>query len=373
MARSIFRSFTKKLFLFITVIVAIVFLVACLAAYLNPAKWWIIGFLSLGVPYLVIALVFIFIFWLIVRAKYSLIPLLALIIGYNQIRVLFGTNFQGGFKPTKEAAHFRIVSWNVGNFMGVSESAEKKKHIREEAADAILKLDADIVCLQEFNHSEVRKETADNIGLFTKKYPYYYFSKDVNKKNGDYQYGSIIFSKTPFSDTGLIRFKSGTPGSLVYANVAAGADTIRVFTTHLQSFRFNDNDYKDMEKIQDQDEEVLNASKNIIRKMKYAFTKRGLQAEIVRKAVTNSPHMQILCGDFNDVPNSFTYFHTKGDFKDAFLEKGFGIGRTFIALAPTLRIDYILTNAAFNIHQFEMIDEDLSDHVLLVSDVSLKK
>lgn len=370
---SIFRSVTKKLFLFITVIVAVVFLVACLAAYLNPAKWWIIGFLSLGVPYLVIILIFIFIFWLIVRAKYSLIPLLALIIGYNQILVLFGFNLHGGFEPKKRTGDFRIVSWNVGNFAGVSDNAEKKKHIREEVADAALKLDADVLCLQEFNHSEKRKETADNIGLFTKQYPYYYFSKDVDKNNGDYQYGSVIFSKTPLSDPGAVPFKGSTPGSLVYANVAVGADTVRVFTTHLQSFRFNSRDYADMEKIQEQDEEVLSASKNIIRKMKYAFTKRGLQAEIVRKAVESSQHLQILCGDFNDVPNSFTYFHTRGNFKDAFLEKGFGIGRTFIALAPTLRIDYILTHPAFNIRQFEMIDEDLSDHVLLVSDVSLKK
>lgn len=373
MARSIFRSVTKKVFLFITVIVAVTFIIACLAPYMNPATWWPIGFLSLGVPYLVIVLIFIFIFWLIVRAKYALIPLLALAIGYNQLRVLFAFNFNQGFKPEKNAAHFRVVSWNVGNLAGISDNKEKKKHIREEVADAVLKLNADVICLQEFNHSEVRKETADNIGLFTKKYPYYYFSKDVNKNNGDYEYGSVIFSKKPLLDAGLVRFKGSTPGSLVYANVLAGSDTIRVFTTHLQSFRFNSGDYKDMEKIQDHDEEVLNASKNIVRKMKYAFTKRGLQAEIVRKAIDNSPHLQIVCGDFNDVPNSFTYFRIKGEFKDAFLEKSFGIGRTFIALAPTLRIDYILTNPAFTVHQFEMIDEDLSDHVLLVSDVSLKK
>jgi endonuclease/exonuclease/phosphatase family metal-dependent hydrolase len=107
--------------------------------------------------------------------------------------------------------------------------------------------------------------------------------------------------------------------------------------------------------------------------MRVAFTRRGIQANIVRETLDDSPYPSIICGDFNDVPNSYTYFQIRGTWQDAFLEKDFGIGRTYIALAPTLRIDYILPDPAFEIHQFDMIDEDLSDHLLLVADVSLKK
>ena len=81
----------------------------------------------------------------------------------------------------------------------------------------------------------------------------------------------------------------------------------------------------------------------------------------------------MICGDFNDVPSSFTYFRIKGGWQDAFLQRGFGIGRSFIALAPTLRIDYILPDNHFEVRQFDMIDEDLSDHIMLVSDIRLKK
>jgi len=42
-------------------------------------------------------------------------------------------------------------------------------------------------------------------------------------------------------------------------------------------------------------------------------------------------------------------------------------------LGSTLRIDYILADNHFNIMQFDMVDEDLSDHILLVTDVQLKK
>ena len=59
--------------------------------------------------------------------------------------------------------------------------------------------------------------------------------------------------------------------------------------------------------------------------------------------------------------------------QDAFLEKGFGIGRTFSSLSPTLRIDYILTDDQFSIKQFTRIVKYLSDHFMIMADVELKK
>jgi endonuclease/exonuclease/phosphatase family metal-dependent hydrolase len=59
--------------------------------------------------------------------------------------------------------------------------------------------------------------------------------------------------------------------------------------------------------------------------------------------------------------------------QDAFLKKGFGIGRTFTGLSPTLRIDYIFGDKHFEIKQFNRLVKDLSDHYMLVSDVQLKK
>ena len=127
-----------------------------------------------------------------------------------------------------------------------------------------------------------------------------------------------------------------------------------------------------MDKIK-QDPETLAASKNIIRKMKHAFTQRGAQADLAKAEIEKSPYRSVLCGDFNDVPNSYTYFTLKGIRKDAFLQKSLGIGRTYLSLAPTLRIDYILPGNEFDVLQFDMIDENLSDHLLLVSDLKLKK
>ena len=152
-----------------------------------------------------------------------------------------------------------------------------------------------------------------------------------------------------------------------------GTDTLRIFTTHLQSFKFKKGDYENIEKIKGSENNAFSASKSLIRKMKLAYQKRGIQTDIVQKALRESPYPSLICGDFNDVPNSYTYFNIRQDWQDAFLKKDFGIGRTFISLAPTLRIDYILAGNQFEIKQFDMVDEALSDHIMLLADIRLKK
>ena len=117
---------------------------------------------------------------------------------------------------------------------------------------------------------------------------------------------------------------------------------------------------------------ALPASLSIIEKMKLAYTKRGEQASVVRAALDHSPYPSVICGDFNDVPNSYTYFHIRKDWQDVFLATSLGIGRTYLALAPTLRIDYILPDKNFYILQFDLVDEDLSDHLMLVTDIGIK-
>ena len=373
MAGSVVRKLVRKVCSFITILCCITYLISCLLPYLNPATWWFIGFLGLTFPYQATLLIFAVIFWLIAKPRWALVPLITLLIGYKQISVLLAVHPMQDFTETKSDSTIRIVDWNVGNMYGLSTSNDIRKHNRTEIAGAILKLNPDIICLQEFNHSTKQGEEADNIGLFSGKYQYYYFPKDVNKNNGYYQYGSIIFSKYPIINAARIPYPHGNVESLIYADILLNSDTVRLFTSHLQSFKFTSSDYKDINRIKEQNDEALTASKNIISKMKYAFQRRGEQADVVHETISKCPYSSIVCGDFNDVPNSYTYFHIRGLRQDAFLAKGFGIGKSFNALAPTLRIDYILPDTTFNIHQFDMVDEDLSDHSMLVTDVSLKK
>lgn len=367
MAKNVFRRVGKTVLITVNVIISVLFLVACLSPYVNPANWWLNGFTGLIVPYLLLLLVFYTIFWLMVKPVFVLLPLLTMAVGWQQISVVFAWHPGANFSKKRHDNILRIADWNVQSFNGLTKNRDVKKLIPNEIAASIMKLQPDVICMQEFNNAS----NADNISLFSKQYRYHYFSRDYLRANGSYQSGCIIFSKFPIIDTGKIAYPVAE--SLIYADIVKGDDTIRIYTTHLQSFKFKKEDYNDLEKIRDQDEETLSASKSIFRKMKLAFSRRGIQANIVRTEIDKSPYPSVICGDFNDVPNSYTYFHIKGARQDAFLKKGFAIGRTFIALAPTLRIDYILPTLQFEVKQFDMVDEALSDHIMLVSDLLLKK
>jgi endonuclease/exonuclease/phosphatase family metal-dependent hydrolase len=363
------RRIFRKIFVILNGIIAALFLIALLVPYLNPATWWFMGFLGLMFPYLATLLVFFIFFWLVLKPKFFLVPLVILLIGYKQLSVLFAANKYQTFTDKKDSTRLRLIDWNIRSLEGMSNKAEKKRVDRATIPSTIIKQNPDVVCLQEFNTSA----SQDNLAPFADKFKYHFFSSDFTRTTpAGYQAGSIILSRYPIVDSGRVQFPGQKGESLIYADIQKGDKIIRVFTTHLQSFQFKKQDYEDLEKIRNTEEPALPASKGIFQKMKLAFNKRGEQSRIVREALDKSPYPTLICGDFNDVPNSYTYFHIRGDWQDVFLATSLGIGRTYLALAPTLRIDYILPDKNFLIHQFDMIDEGLSDHLMLISDLSLR-
>jgi len=137
--------------------------------------------------------------------------------------------------------------------------------------------------------------------------------------------------------------------------------------------QFRKKDYERIDEIKTYQDSLLSNSKTIFSKIRKGISYRSIQANIVRKILDESPYPSVLCADFNDVPTSYTYFKIRGDRKDAFLKKGFGIGRTFSSISPTLRIDYILPSKEFSVRQFDRIVKNLSDHYMIVADLKLGK
>jgi endonuclease/exonuclease/phosphatase family metal-dependent hydrolase len=224
---------------------------------------------------------------------------------------------------------------------------------------------ADVLCLQEFYTSD-NPAFYNNIRAIQQElgFRYYYFPFD---KDGDRNYySSIIFSRYPIVDSSFLRYpRPSQPEALVQADIKIGLDTIRFFTTHLQSQRFDKMDYWRMEKIRSREDSLVYHSIPIVGKLKRGIVIRSMQADII------DPYPVIMTGDLNDVPNSYTYFKVRGVFKDAFLEKGYGIGRTFRSLSPTLRIDYIFTDPRFKVQQFKREKKNYSDHYMIVADIQI--
>lgn len=369
-----FRLFTKRFFIISNIIVVFFYLLACMAPYLNPQKWWFISFFGLGFPFLLLLVIFFLAGWLIIlRPKLALISGIALLLGIKSITVFFAFHRPVAFNYTKAPNNIRIATWNVARFIELKVSNNKGSQTRLKMFDLIKQQNADILCLQEFHTAnKERPDYYDNIAPIQKElgYPYYYFSFDTDGDN--LFYSSIIFSRFPVIDSGFVRYPRPTlPDVLLHADFKINNDTIRVYTTHLQSLQFGRSDYARMEKLKEGDS-LFSSSRNILSKIKRGLTNRSTQAGIISDVLAVSPHPVLLCADLNDVPNSYTYHKVRGDMQDAFLKKGFGIGRTFTGLSPTLRIDYIFADRNFKINQFNRVTKRLSDHYMLVADVELK-
>ena len=368
-----FRIFTRRFFLICNIMWVLFFLLAALAPNLDPQRWWFLAFLGLIFPFLFLGNLCFLVGWLILRKRYALISAIALLLGFKSISVFFAFHPGSGFTEQKKEGDLRIATWNVARFIEMKRNHNKGSRTRLRMMEQIEAQNADVICMQEFFHS-LAYDWYPNLTYISKNYnyPYYYFSHDVD---GDNHFtGSVIFSRYPIIDSGLIRFpRPSLPEALMHADIKVNDDTIRVYTTHLQSVQFKKGDYQRIEEIKSGEDGLVGNSKTIFSKLRTGFANRKIQVDIINQVLNDSPYPVIFCADLNDVPNSYAYYQVKADMQDAFLQKGFGIGRTFNALSPTLRIDYILADDAFDIRQFKRIVRDYSDHYMLVADVRLAR
>jgi endonuclease/exonuclease/phosphatase family metal-dependent hydrolase len=368
-----YRRITRIVFIVLNSIVALVFLLACLAPILNPVKWWYIALLGLGFGVIVITLIAFIFFWAVFNPRLILISLLSLLIGYKSIGTFFAFNTSQKFNYQKNKETLRIVHWNVARFTEWRKNNNKGSQTRLKMLDQIKEQNADILCMQEF-FTSTDPIYYDNLDPIMKElgYKYYYYSW---MNDGDQQWsGNAIFSKLPILDSGKIFFPHANfSETLLHADILYGKDTIRVYTTHLQSVQFKKEDFDNIEEIKEDQKDIVQNTKGIFGKLRRAFASRKEQADVIKEVLSNDPYPTIFTGDFNDVPNSYAYATIKGDkLEDVFLKKGFGVGRTFNNISPTLRIDYILATKDFEVAQFNRIVKDLSDHYMLVADLKMK-
>jgi endonuclease/exonuclease/phosphatase family metal-dependent hydrolase len=369
------RKFTKRLSLLLNIAVGFLFLLACCNAFLHPDRWWFISLLAFFFPLLLILLIGFLIFWLFICARYALISGICLIIGWQNIHAFFGFNPAKHDFTHKDSASIRIMTWNVRSWDEFTTRKTGASDHRLLMLNLIAQQDADILCFQEFY--EPADSTKSNIRYISRelKFPYLFFSRDYYNRSNKSQNGVIIFSKYPITATAQKHFtrENGTSAeSIISADVDIRGQMIRVFTTHLQSVLFKRKDFRNVEIIRNAEDSMLEASRSIAKKLKNALGLRGYQADTVRTLLDMSPFPHFICGDFNDVPNSYTYFHIRGDRQDAFIAKCFGIGRSYVNISPTLRIDYILPSKEFKIVQTIRLTAPYSDHYALLTDLQLQ-
>ena len=358
-------------FKIVNIIVVILYLSACLNPFLPAGQFWMIAILGLVFPILAALVAAFFFIWLTFRSKWCILSMFALLLSWQQIAVVAGISSKEKFDYNKTAETIRVLSWNVSSWSETNKNQNHPLEFRPLMLDLIKQQQADVICLQEFWDTEYKRDNYSILQIFKEMgYPYHYFVKSIIE-NRDQKMGVVIISKYPITNTAKFYFgEDHFSEHLIYADIQFNNQKIRFFTTHLQSVRFDNNQYTALRKIKQTDESGLKGSRTIVHKLKYAYKYRGAEADLVKQEIKESPYPVVICGDFNDVSNSYTYFTIKGDLQDAFLKKGRGLGRTFQYLSPTLRIDYILADKKFKVEQYNRPKVPYSDHYPIVADLN---
>ncbi len=370
-----FREFTKRIFILFNLVVGILFLLACCNAFLHPDKWWSIALLAFFFPLFLILLIGFLFFWAFTSPRYLLISLICLLIGWQNIHAFFGFSLNKNDFSHKDSSSIRIMDWNIRSWDEFTTKKIGDSRHRAGMLNLIEKQNADILCFQEFFEPTDSAKSIIRYIQTRLQFPYFFFSRDYHNRINSYETGVIIFSKYPIVANSQVYFKSDAgqkTESLIAADIDINGKIIRVFTTHLQSVLFKQKDFRNVEIVRNAEDSMLEASRSLAKKLKNALGLRGYQADTVRRQLDICPYPLIICGDFNDVPNSYTYFHIRGNLQDAFIKKCFGIGRSYIHISPTLRIDYIFPSTDFVVVQSMKLSSPFSDHHAVLTDLRLQ-
>ncbi len=364
------RGFVK----FLNVLALVVLLFACLAVYIEPAKFWQLSFIGFAFPVVLIVNFFFLLLWIWKRDRFGLLSLIGIVLTWKFIQSTFALNFS---EENKDAG-IKLLTWNVKNFdlYNWSHNEETRSSIME----LIKKENPDVLCLQEFYSNNQLFQNVeflrDSLG-----YKYFYFppSVELNKLpktklqrtlwlSGELnqQWGVATFSKYPITDTGRIDFNNSFANDCIYTDIKFSGKTARIYNVHFESIHLGYDDYAALDSLGENQKWKWGSIKKIARKMKRAFARRAQQANAVAEHIEQYTGTQILCGDFNDIPVSYTYQTAKGNLTDAFEEKGKGFGPTFANKLSIFRIDYALFDESIKINSYRTVRKELSDHYPVV-------
>lgn len=355
-------NYIKRFMILITVLLITALTASVLAQYINPKHIWIFSVAGWVFPVLFVINFFLLGFWIIVRIKYSLLPLSVLLISLPLVRDFFSFGFNK-YKPDSEVPHIKLMSYNVRNFDLYNWSGNENSRqgmlsiIRDEAPG--------IACFQEYYTQD--KGFYDNTTLLKNKAGFEYSHVEINFNLEGQKWGIATFSHYPIINKGVVQFETRTKNIAIYTDVITPLDTFRIFNVHLQSYRLAKKDYDYIDSLQQKITIDGNANKRIADKLKSAFRVRAEQVATLKQFIQESPYKVILCGDFNDTPISFAYDQLTEKLEDAFLQSGFGIGHTFINPLPLFRIDFILTDPVLAAYNFHSVHKEYSDHYPIIT------
>lgn len=323
----------KCLWLTLTVILAALMVVSANGALVSPKVSILPSLLAMVFPMFVLANAVAAALNLFLRRRFAMVQLAAALLSVNALASFCPVNYPR--KADSELPVLKLMTYNALNFDDVNDCYPDGTN---RSLSQVINSGADFVAVQEIQPmvSQERHITPAQMDSLNKMYPY----QILNTVN----YVSI-YSKYPADrvEMPVVGYKGD---GWVGAEVAVGADTLLIVNVHLTPFKLSDSDKKAYLGFTEGErgENWKGEAKTLYQKVARSFISRRAQINTITHQIDSLGYKNVIvCGDFNDVPNSHAVrLMARGKMRSAFATAAFGPMITYYYNRFYFLIDHIL-------------------------------
>lgn len=330
---------------------------------LNPVSWPLLCLGGYAFPFFIVATVVMMIVWAFIRKRCMLISVIGLLLAYQPVTLYCPVNPSGIGEPpevddSEGRMPLKVVSFNTCNWgMDYIDSDEEKKQAAiTEVMDYLAGENADIICLQESSLS------AQTDSMIKNRFGKFYQDTIYGLSSG--AVAATIISRYPVVRKERIDIPSVGNGAGAFwvalpdKNGSHRQRTVCIVNCHLETVAMSVAEKEQFSTVvhsivrgDAEHDTIRSESRFIINKLSLATQKRAPQADMIAEFIEqqiSQGYPILVCGDFNDIPQSYTHRRIQGDFlNDCYREAGFGPGFSINRNAMRVRIDNILCTPDF--------------------------
>lgn len=344
----------------------IIYALTILAAYggrFDTEIFTIPAILTLTLPYLAWATVIITIAWLCLRKIFTAaLGVLTIIASWGPVSTV--SPVASSKSPTPGSQTFTLMTYNMIHGWDLEDKGGKSNR----TVKYILDSGCDIVCLQEamrLDSKDIPLFTEEQQDSMRKIYPYRAGTNSLDTK---------VLSKYPVTYVEARNYIDGPfdPRRYTFYKLDINGKSLTLINIHLQSFMLTTKEKDVITSLRNIDDFKTNYREikgDLHDKMKRGFRKRKEDVQILRNAIDRIEGPLIICGDFNDVPESYAYRLLMGDdLRDAYVETSFGPLITYNRHAFYFHLDQIFYRGYLRALSVEKGKIKASDHYPLIAE-----
>jgi len=331
-------------------------ILASFCGYVPPAVWAAPGVLMLFFPYLLILLGVVSLAWFCF-GKWIMggLGILSIIFAMGISPHAFPMAFTK--TPASRSRTFTLLTYNICH--GENLTGGESDYSR--SLSYIINSGADVVVLQEFREfskTETPCAIRQQFDSLKRIYPYHLEGKTTN---------SSLLSKYPAVEGQ--RYQASTDKIISYFLTIDGRK-VEILNCHLASYMLTPGErdvVSDLKSGSRYRQGMSELKGSIYPKLKEALRARANDALLVRSIIDDGWPDMIVCGDFNDVADSWVYRQIAGkDMRDANAETSFGYLPSFNDNYFYFRIDQVLYRGNLRALSLQRPKVKASDHYPLI-------